>query len=253
MRRKMIAGNWKMNGSSSFARDYLCTFKSVLADAKLSEGLQVVLAPPAILLTEMKSALTGTSITLAGQSVSSYESGAYTGELSSAMLSDAGCSWCLVGHSERRALFGESDSEVVKKVKQLLRQKIRPILCVGETLEQRENGIAEDVVAKQLNAVLDVCSDEALALLVVAYEPVWAIGTGKTATPDQAQAMHKSIRSQVAKKSASLANDLSILYGGSVNASNARELFSQNDIDGGLVGGASLKAEQFSQICEQMG
>ena len=192
-------------------------------------------------------------LSLAAQNLSPYDSGAYTGELSSTMLLDVGCKWCLVGHSERRALFGESNDEVVKKVKQLLQKGVQPILCVGETLEQSDSGIAEEVVAEQLNAVFNVCSVNELTRLVVAYEPVWAIGTGETATPDQAQAMHKSIRSEVEKKSASLAGDLTILYGGSVNAANARELFSQQDIDGGLVGGASLKAEQFSQICEQMG
>lgn len=253
MRRKIIAGNWKMNGDRSFANEYISTFLPALAAAELSEGVQIVLAPPAILLTEMAPKLADSEVTLAAQSVSSYESGAYTGELSSAMLSDAGCTWCLVGHSERRALFGETNAEIVNKVAQLLRQKVTPILCVGETLAQRESGEAESVVAEQLNAVLEAFTEDELALLVVAYEPVWAIGTGKTATPAQAQAMHKGIRAQVAKKSADLANDLTILYGGSVNVATAKELFSQQDIDGGLVGGASLKAEQFSQICEQMG
>jgi len=252
MRRKIVAGNWKMNGSSSFALDYLNNFKSAIAAANLSEGIQVILAPPATLLSELKRALSGTAISLAAQTVSAYESGAYTGELSSSMLLDGGCTWCLVGHSERRALFGESNDAVAEKVKQLLRLDIQPILCVGETLEQREDGSAENVVAQQLSAVLNVFTEDELANLVVAYEPVWAIGTGKTATPDQAQTMHKKIRAKVAEKSAGLANNMTILYGGSVNSVNARELFSQDDIDGGLVGGASLKAEEFSKICEQI-
>ena len=253
MRLKIVAGNWKMNGNSSFVGSYLDTLKAALAEADLLVGMKVVLAPPSTLLSGMKSALSGSIIELAGQNVSSYQEGAYTGELSAAMLTDVGCAWCLVGHSERRALFGESNQDTVEKVKRLLEQRIRPIFCVGETLAQRQSGAAEAVVAEQLDAVFEALDEAQLSQLVVAYEPVWAIGTGHTATPGQAQEMHKAIRSKVARKSATLAENLTILYGGSVNAGNAQELFAQPDIDGGLVGGASLKAKEFSQICEQMG
>jgi len=252
MRQKIVAGNWKMNGSVAFSRDYFEAFKLSLANMSLPESMKVIIAPPASLLSEVGRHVAGSVIALSAQNVCSFEKGAYTGETSSEMLADLDCQWCLVGHSERRALFSETNSDVVEKIKQLLAKNIQPVLCVGETLEQREAGSAETVVAEQLNAVFDVFSDAELSKVVVAYEPVWAIGTGKTATPDQAQAMHKQIREQVSIKSKALAEELIVLYGGSVNAGNAKTLFAQEDIDGALVGGASLKVEEFSRICELM-
>jgi len=254
MRRKIIAGNWKMNGSLAFMQDYLADFKEALAVKGIvkSDVFSVVIAPPFVLLSEAITASKSSVIEVAAQNVSSYESGAYTGEVSSSMLSDLSCSWCLVGHSERRALFGDTDVVVLSKIERLLEQNISPILCVGETLAQREAGQAEETVAQQLDAVFDHLTESQLRKLVVAYEPVWAIGTGKTASPEQAQAMHESIRLRVAGKSKELADSLVILYGGSVNAQSAEALFAKKDIDGGLVGGASLKVNDFVLICEHL-
>ena len=254
MRRKIVAGNWKMNGDRAFAKRYLDEFLPQLSTQPGS--IDIVIAPPAVLLSEMQQAVTSNSnvlLSLAGQNVSTFDSGAYTGELSAAMLLDSGCKWCLVGHSERRSLFDESDLQVIDKVAHLFNVGIQPILCVGESLVQRESGEAESIVAAQIDAVFNAFDEQVLSSLVVAYEPVWAIGTGQTASPQQAQDMHQFIRERVALKSALLASELSILYGGSVNAANAKELFGQKDIDGGLVGGASLKIEEFKQICECMG
>jgi len=252
VRQKIVAGNWKMNGGIAFARDYFDAFKVSLKDISLPENMQVVIAPPSALLSEVALQASGSVVELSAQNVSSYDEGAYTGEISAKILADLKCLWCLVGHSERRALFEETNAVVVEKIKQLLAKGIQPILCVGETLAQREAGQAESVVADQVNAVFDVFDESELSRVVIAYEPVWAIGTGKTATPDQAQAMHQCIRNLVAAKTEQLAEKLVILYGGSVNADNAETLFSQEDIDGALVGGASLKVEAFSRICEQM-
>lgn len=251
VRRKIVAGNWKMNGSLAFVSDYFSALKPALQSK--SPDVEVVLAPPFVLLPEVKAQLEDSGIQLSAQNTAAFESGAYTGEVSAPMLKDAGCQWCLVGHSERRAYYQESDQDVVAKVAQLLEMNIAPILCVGETLEEREADRAEDIVVGQVEAVFGHFDIAQLKNVVVAYEPVWAIGTGKTATPEQAQEMHRVIRNRVAEVSEELAGNLVILYGGSVNAGNAADLFSQEDIDGGLVGGASLKAEEFSQICEQMG
>lgn len=251
-RQKIVAGNWKMNGSVAFTRDYFEAFKVSLKSISLSENMQILIAPPSALLSEVANQTVGSVVELSAQNVSSYDEGAYTGEVSAKILADLKCSWCLVGHSERRALFAETDSLVVEKIRQLLVNDIQPVLCVGETLAQREAGQAEVVVAEQVNAVFDVFNESELSKLVIAYEPVWAIGTGKTATPDQAQAMHKCIRELVSSKSVCLAEQLVVLYGGSVSADNAETLFAQEDIDGALVGGASLKVEAFSRICEQM-
>ncbi|KZZ56516.1 hypothetical protein A3760_31115 [Oleiphilus sp. HI0122] len=184
------------------------------------------------------------------QNVAEYAGGAYTGEVSAAMLKDFGCRAALIGHSERRTLFVESDERVVEKMSRLLEQGIAPILCVGESLEERESGNAKDVVGAQVDFVLSRFSAEQLSNLVIAYEPVWAIGTGKTASPEQAQEMHAHIRNVVAQADTNLSDGMSVLYGGSVNAATAKELFAQPDIDGGLVGGASLKVEDFYAICQ---
>jgi triosephosphate isomerase len=252
VRQKIVAGNWKMNGGVAFTRDYFKAFKVSLENISLSDNMHILIAPPAALLSEVTSQASSSVVEVSAQNVSSYEEGAYTGEISAKILAELNCLWCLVGHSERRALFAETDEQVVEKIKQLLANDLQPVLCVGETLEQRESGQAEMVVAKQVSAVFDRFSEFELSRIVVAYEPVWAIGTGKTATPDQAQEMHRYIRKLVAEKAEQLSEKLVILYGGSVSAENAETLFAQEDIDGALVGGASLKVEVFSRICEQL-
>lgn len=257
MRPKIVAGNWKMNGSQAFVQDYVQRLKNCWDDKQLQgcEGLQTIIIPPALLIQSVTTAIDlaelDQSVQMAAQNVAAYSVGAYTGEVSAEMLKDARCDWSLVGHSERRSLFAETDAVIVEKIKQLFSQGIRPILCMGETLEEREKGLAEQCVEKQLLAVLSEFSEQQLAQLVLAYEPVWAIGTGKTATPEEAQAMHKFIRSVVSQKSVALAEEMVVLYGGSVNSSNASSLFEQQDIDGALVGGASLKPEEFAEICIQ--
>ncbi|MFT7184945.1 MAG: triosephosphate isomerase [Pseudohongiellaceae bacterium] len=252
VRQKIVAGNWKMNGNVAFTRDYFEAFKVSLKSISFPENMKVLIAPPSALLSVVAEQASGSVVELSAQNVSSYKEGAYTGETSARILADLKCLWCLVGHSERRALFAETDNLVVEKIKQLLANDVQPVLCVGEALDQRESGQAEMVVAEQVNAVFDVFSESELSRVIVAYEPVWAIGTGKTATPDQAQAMHRFIRKLVAAKAERLAERLVILYGGSVNAENAETLFAQEDIDGALVGGASLQVEAFSRICEQL-
>ena len=254
MRRKIIAGNWKMNGGLVFMRDYISDFKEADAVKSMAKSdlFSVVIASPSVLMSEMIAVSKNSGIDVAAQNVSSFVSGAYTGEVSSSMLSELSCSWCLVGHSERRALFDDTDEIVLSKVERLLEQNVSPILCVGETLTQRDSGQAESIVAQQIDAVFDHLTELQLQNIVVAYEPVWAIGTGKTATPEQAQAMHESIRLRVASKSKELADSLVILYGGSVSSQNAEALFNKKDIDGGLVGGASLKVNEFVLICEHL-
>ena len=259
MRPKIVAGNWKMNGDQAFVQDYMASFKKCWNTKNLDQYLDLttILIPPAILMASVKENAKTFGVDgvleLAGQNVSSFTSGAYTGETSVLMLKDLGCHWSLVGHSERRALFGDQSAVIVEKIKQLLAQGLRPILCLGETLEEREQGQAELCVKTQLEPILNGFSVSELDELVLAYEPVWAIGTGKTASPEDAQAMHKFIRSVVASKSADLAATVLVLYGGSVNSTNAESLFKQSDIDGALVGGASLKSEEFTEICAQCG
>lgn len=248
-RRKIVAGNWKMNGSLADIESYVQAFKF----SSERSDLEVILAPPSVYIGELLAKTANADIAIAAQNVSSFESGAYTGEVSAQMLVDLGVEYSLIGHSERRALFAESDEAIADKVAQLLEKGLKPILCVGETLEQREAGQAELVVNAQLSAVLNRFDSEQLESLVVAYEPVWAIGTGKTATPEVAQQMHASIRRCIAEKSEVLAQSCVLLYGGSVNAGNAEQLFAQEDIDGGLVGGASLKPEEFMKICQSIG
>lgn len=257
MRPKVVAGNWKMNGGLSFVQDYIETFKSSWEALSLGQysDLSIVLIPPAILIPDVKASIeqSGLNILLAGQNVSAYESGAYTGETSALMLKDFSCSASLVGHSERRSLFGDTDEVIIKKTKQLLSNGLEVMLCLGESLDEREKGLAENVVRSQLESVLGALSLQECSSLSLAYEPVWAIGTGKTATPEEAQSMHAFIRRVVSAKSEELAEKIVILYGGSVNAANAECLFGQKDIDGALVGGASLKPDEFAEICNQSG
>jgi len=247
MRQPLVAGNWKMNGSRDSVATLLDGLKQGIGEVRVAE---VVVCPPAIYIPEVQTRLQGSAIAWGGQDVSSESSGAFTGEISTAMLLDFSCRYVIVGHSERRAYHGESDQLVAKKFAAARAAGLVPILCVGETLEQRESGITEEVVARQLDAIVELEGVTALVDGVVAYEPVWAIGTGKTASPEQAQDVHAFIRGRVAAKDAGVADGLRILYGGSMKPDNAAELLAKQDIDGGLIGGASLEAEAFLGICK---
>lgn len=246
MRSRLVAGNWKMHGSLAANRRLLDALK---AGVHAADGVQYAVCVPYPYLAQAESALAGSSISWGAQNVSEWPQGAYTGEVSGAMLRDFGCRQVLVGHSERRALYGETDKQVAAKFQAAQATGLIPILCVGETLQERESAVTEIVVGRQLAAVLDSSGVGALANAVIAYEPVWAIGTGRTATPQQAQTVHAFIRGIVARQDAKLAAGLTIVYGGSVKAANAKELFAMPDIDGGLVGGAALVAEEFVAIC----
>jgi triosephosphate isomerase len=223
--------------------------RSLLDLLRPESGTEVLVCPPFTYLWDVGRLLKDTDVALGAQSVCAEPPGAFTGEVSAAMLRDVGCRYVLVGHSERRQLFDEGDALVARKFVAAQAQGLVPVLCVGETLEEREAERTVEVVARQLDAVLSVSGVRALAKAVVAYEPVWAIGTGRTASPEQAQDVHAMIRGRVAGLDATIAGSVRILYGGSVRASNARELFAMPDIDGGLVGGASLKADEFARIC----
>lgn len=245
-RQYLIAGNWKMNGTLASIRPLVQGIKAGIgADCRAD----VALCPPAIYLPEVGQLLSGGPITLGAQNVSSQEAGAYTGEISAQMLQDYACRYVIVGHSERRIIFGETDQLVAEKFVRVQEAGMTPILCVGESLEERESGNAEEVVARQLDAVISKAGIAAFADAVIAYEPVWAIGTGHTATPDQAQEVHAFIRLRLARHDDQIADKIRIQYGGSVKAGNAVELFSMADVDGGLIGGASLKVEEFLAIC----
>lgn len=248
MRRKIVAGNWKMNGSKDLAQTLVSDVRSQAAS--LDNGVEVVIIPPAIYVPDVV-ASAGDVLSVGVQNVAQWASGAYTGEISADMALDQGCQYVLVGHSERRQLFAETDAAVAEKVGRILASGLQAMVCVGETLEEREAGKAETVVAAQVKAGLATVTSEQWRRVVVAYEPVWAIGTGKTATAQDAQAMHASIR-QVLSEMGAPANEISLLYGGSVKADNAAALFAEPDIDGGLIGGASLKAEDFVSICRSV-
>ena len=248
MRRKIVAGNWKMNGSKDLAQTLVSDVRSQAAS--LDNGVEVVIIPPAIYVPDVV-ASAGDVLSVGVQNVAQWASGAYTGEISADMALDQGCQYVLVGHSERRQLFAETDAAVAEKVGRILTSGLQAMVCVGETLEEREAGKAETVVAAQVKAGLATVASEQWQRVVVAYEPVWAIGTGKTATAQDAQAMHASIR-QVLSEMGAPANEISLLYGGSVKADNAAALFAEPDIDGGLIGGASLKAEDFVSICRSV-
>jgi len=243
MRKKLVAGNWKMHGSLAENAALLESLKPALA------GIEAVVCVPFPYLAQVQSALAGSSIAWGAQNVSEQAKGAFTGEVSASMLLDFGCKYVIVGHSERRSLYGESDELVARKYMAAQAAGLTPILCVGESLEERESGITESVVARQLDAVIKAAGVVSLGKAVVAYEPVWAIGTGKTASPEQAQAVHAFIRGKISALDSSVANKLVIQYGGSVKAANAAELMVQPDIDGGLIGGASLVADEFVAIC----
>lgn len=245
MRRKIVAGNWKMNGSKDLVQQLVGQVREQVAS--LDARVEVVIIPPALYVDSVV-ALCGSELVAGVQNVSQWQSGAYTGEVSSDMAKDLGCQYALVGHSERRQLFGESDEVVARKIERVLASGLTAVLCVGETLEEREAGSAEQVVASQVQQGLASVAGDQWSKIVVAYEPVWAIGTGKTATAEDAQAMHADIRRVLAEMGAP-SETISVLYGGSVKADNAAALFAEPDIDGGLIGGASLKAEDFVSIC----
>jgi triosephosphate isomerase len=246
MRRPLVAGNWKMHGSRAEAAALLDELIQQQGDVRTTE---IAVCPPFVYLHDAARRLKESDIALGAQNVCAEAVGAFTGEISAAMLKDVGCRYVIVGHSERRALYHEDDKLVARKFVAAQSQKLTPIVCVGETLEQRERAETEHVVARQLDAVIAVAGIATFGDAVIAYEPVWAIGTGKNATPQQAQAVHAFIRERISGRDAKIAADLRILYGGSVKAANAAELFEMPDVDGGLVGGASLRADEFVRIC----
>lgn len=243
MRRSMVAANWKMHCDRATA-SALASEVSALARGAAAE---VVVCPPLVYLADVRGALSG--VALGAQNVHDQPKGAFTGEVSAAMLADVGCSWVIVGHSERRAQWGEDDALINRKLRAALEAGLQVMLCVGERLEERDAGRAREVACAQLAGGLQLVSADQAARVVIAYEPVWAIGTGRTATPEQAQEMHAALRAALADRyDAGVAEGTRILYGGSVKPGNAAELFGQPDVDGGLVGGASLQAESFGQI-----
>ena len=247
MRKKVIAGNWKMNNDLKGSERLIVDLKNLLLDKK--PNCDVIVCPPFTSLSEASKLLKGSILKLGAQNMYFEESGAFTGEVSAAMLKSAGCEYIILGHSERRTIFNESDELVNKKIKKALSSGLKPIFCVGELLEERENGSTNDVVKKQILRGLEGISADEMNNIIVAYEPVWAIGTGKTATPDQAQEVHEFIRDLIeVKYSLEISQNLTIQYGGSVKPANAKELLSQKDIDGALVGGACLRADSFMGI-----
>ena len=245
MRRKIVAGNWKLHGSRTFATDLV---SAIVAGLPAEPGMDVVVLPPLPYLGELIEDFEGRPLQFGAQDVSANEKGAFTGEVSAAMLADIGARYGLVGHSERRQYHRESDELVARKFMAARHAGLVPILCVGETLHEREAGQTEYRIETQLGAIFEHAGPQAFAGAVVAYEPVWAIGTGRTASPDQAQAVHAFIRGEVAARDATIAGSLPILYGGSCKPDNAVELFAQPDVDGGLIGGASLVAADFLAI-----
>ena len=247
MRKKIIAGNWKMNNNLSEAVKLVSDLKAELAGKEINA--EVIVAPPFTSLEAVNSLLKDSKIQLAAQNMHPSDSGAFTGEVSASMLKSVGCTHVILGHSERRTIFNESDEFINKKVKQAFVNGLTPILCCGESLEERENGTTFSVVENQLIECLKDLSNDQLEKIIIAYEPIWAIGTGKTASPEQAQEVHAFIRKLLTEMSnESIANNITIQYGGSVKPDNAKELLSKPDIDGALVGGACLKADSFKDI-----
>ena len=246
MRKTIVAGNWKMNASKDSVDNLI---KDLLTgmDGITSE---VLVCAPFPYLAQVELLIQGSKVMLGAQNLNTNSSGAYTGEVSADMIKDFGARHVIVGHSERRSLYGETSAMVAEKTKAALNAGLTPLLCIGESIEQRDSGNTEAVIEKQLSAVIELVGIEAFNQIIIAYEPVWAIGTGVTATPEQAQEAHLFIRNLLAKNDESVAQKTPILYGGSMNASNASELISCADIDGGLIGGAALKAEDFLQICK---
>lgn len=250
MRRPMVAGNWKMHGTRAGVADLL----KGLRNMPLSGGVEVAVFPPLLFINEVVDGLQGTEIAVGAQnSAVQPEQGALTGEVAPVQLVDAGCKLVLIGHSERRQIIGESEEVLKCKFAAAQASGLKPVLCIGETLEEREAGKTLEVVRRQLSSIIEAFGVSAFANAVIAYEPVWAIGTGLTATPQQAQDVHAAIRAQLAAEDAGVAEKVQLLYGGSVKAANAAELFGMPDIDGGLIGGASLNADEFGAICRAAG
>ncbi len=247
MRQKLVAGNWKLNGSVAKIESLVT---GILAGLDGLNNVAVAVCPPYVYIPLTQNLLAGSPIGLGAQDIAEQDAGAFTGEVSAPMLQEFGCRYAIVGHSERRSIYGEKDTDTARKFAAARKHGLTPILCVGETLEEREQGITEAVVARQLDAVIDLEGIEALNDAVIAYEPVWAIGTGKTATPQQAQDVHAFIRGKLATLNSTVAAKVQILYGGSVKGANATELFAMPDIDGGLIGGAALDAQEFLAICK---
>jgi triosephosphate isomerase (TIM) len=250
MRRPIVAGNWKMHGSRA---ENARLIEELLAGYPANAGADCVVCPPFVYLQEVARMLRDSPIALGAQDTCADTHGAFTGEVSAAMLKDVGCKYVIVGHSERRLINRESDQLVARKFAAAHAKSMIPILCVGEQLSDREARRTEEVIARQVEVVLELCGPEVLGQGVVAYEPVWAIGTGRNATPQQAQEVHAFIRDRIAARDARIAADTRILYGGSVKAGNAAELFAMPDVDGGLIGGASLKADEFLAILAAAG
>ena len=246
MRGRLVVGNWKSNGDLASNQQLLDYSK---ADSARLNGVECAVCVPYPYLFQARQALTGSPVTWGAQDVSQFGAGAYTGAVTAQMLIEFGCRYTIVGHSERRGIFGEDDAVVAAKFDAALKGGLTPILCLGETLRERDDAVTETVVGTQLDAVVKAVGIGALSKAVVAYEPVWAIGTGKNATPEQAQAVHAFIRNRVAAADTAIASGLRILYGGSVKAANAAQLFAQPDIDGGLIGGAALVGTEFMAIC----
>lgn len=244
MRNGLVVANWKMNGSLQSNAQWAEAFLALE-----SAGCETAVCAPAVYLSQMAGLLKNSSVALGAQDVNEFESGAYTGEVSARMLAEIGCRYVIVGHSERRALYGDTDKRVALKTKAALAAGLEPIVCVGETLQEREAGETIAVVSRQLEAVMLEVGTEDFVRCTIAYEPVWAIGTGKSATPEIAQEVHAALRAELAGHRAELAQTVRILYGGSVKPANAASLFAMPDIDGGLIGGAALKAQDFYEIC----
>ena len=245
MRQPLVAGNWKLNGSLEMVSALLTSITQRLSTIRSTE---VAVCPPFLYLEHARQHLEGVEIALGAQDCSDQKAGAYTGEVSAEMIQEFGCRYIIVGHSERRHIYAESDALVATKFDRVRESHMLPILCVGETLNEREKGRTEAVISRQLDAVLDRSGIDGFRHAVIAYEPVWAIGTGKTATPDQAQQVHAFIRDRLKRLDEGVADHIRILYGGSVKPENARSLLQENDIDGGLIGGAALKSEDFLAI-----
>lgn len=245
MRQPLVAGNWKLNGSLETISELVSGIGNQLSAVNVAE---LAVCPPFVYLSYVQQLLDGVDISLGSQDCSDQESGAYTGEVAAAMIKEFGCKYIIIGHSERRHIYGENNEIVAIKYEQVKKTNLVPILCVGETLQDREDGHTEVIIAKQLDAILERLGIEGFMGAVIAYEPVWAIGTGHTATPDQAQEVHEFIRNKLDALNKDIAANIRILYGGSMKPDNAKQLLEQNDIDGGLIGGAALKAEDFIAI-----
>lgn len=245
MRQILVAGNWKMNGDSATNAELVA---DILAAVPVSDNVRLLLCPPFPYISAVAAQIAGSKVSLGAQNVSEHSGGAHTGEVAAAMLRDIGCSYAIVGHSERRTLYGETSAQVANKFQAVLDAGMTPILCIGETLQEREAGRTNAVTEEQLDAVLGTSGIAAFGSAVIAYEPVWAIGTGKTASPEQAQDVHRHIRAVLEKQDRAVAATVQILYGGSMKGDNAAGLIAMQDIDGGLVGGASLQAADFLAI-----